>query len=108
MKSAAVFVSVSYVEGQPNTVMEAMACGCPLVVSDIPMHRDLLDERSALLVDPRDPHAIADAIGACLDDPGAARTRADEARRRAAAFSVSAMAERYERLYRACLEKRGR
>ena len=44
MKKASVFVSLSAYEGCPNTVMEAMACGCPLVLSDIPAHREILDE----------------------------------------------------------------
>ena len=48
MKLADVFVSVSHFEGFPNTVLEAMACGCPLVVSDIPEHRQFLDESRCL------------------------------------------------------------
>src|SRR5262249_40815300 len=36
MKSAALFLSPTFFEGRPNTVMEAAACRCPLVVSDIP------------------------------------------------------------------------
>ncbi len=50
MKKASVFVSLSAYEGCPNTVMEAMACGCPIIVSDIPEHREILDEQSALFV----------------------------------------------------------
>jgi len=108
MKAAGVFVSVSYLEGQPNTVMEAMACGCPLVVSDIPVHREFLDEESALFVDPDDAAAIARAVTRCLAEPEAARARAEEARRRAANWSVAEMARRYERVYDACLARRRR
>jgi len=36
--------------GMPNTVMEAMACGCPVVVSDIPQHHEILDDDSAVFV----------------------------------------------------------
>ncbi len=106
MKAADVFVSVAYFEGQPNTVMEAMACGCPLVVSDIPMHREFLDGSSALFVDPDDPRALAAAIADCLADPAAARGRAEAAKAISAAWSVAEMARAYERVYEASLALR--
>ena len=62
MKKASVFVSLSAYEGCPNTVMEAMACGCPLVLSDIPAHREILDETCALFVDPSNIQQTADVI----------------------------------------------
>lgn len=103
MKRAVLFVSPSLFEGQPNTVMEAMACGSPLVVSDIPAHREFLDESMALLVPPTSPTELAAAMLAVLNDPDAAGRRATSARYAATAFSVDAAAEAYERVYRAVL-----
>jgi glycosyltransferase involved in cell wall biosynthesis len=36
------FVSASYAEGLPNAVLEALACGLPVLLSDIPSHREIL------------------------------------------------------------------
>lgn len=105
MKAAKLFVSVSRFEGRPNTVLEAMACGCPVVVSDIPEHREILDESSALLVDPHDPSAMARSVLEILRQPEAATRRAAEARRRAEQWSIPSMAAQYERVYREVLTR---
>ncbi|HXH37210.1 MAG TPA: glycosyltransferase, partial [Thermoanaerobaculia bacterium] len=100
---AAAFVSLSDFEGRPNAVMEAMAAGAPLIVSDIAAHREFLDETCALFVPPRDDAAVALALAAVLDDPASAAALAKEARRRIAACSVHAMTGSFEALYRALI-----
>ena len=50
--------------------MEAVACGLPIVSSDLPFNYDILDETNALLVDPTDVDALAAAIGKLRDDEG--------------------------------------
>jgi glycosyltransferase involved in cell wall biosynthesis len=99
LKRADVFVSVSVFEGRPNAVLEAMACGCPVVVSDIPAHREILSNECALFVDGSDVGAIAAAIRCALNDPAAARARARLAEARTTDWSVSAMVARYEEVY---------
>jgi glycosyltransferase involved in cell wall biosynthesis len=76
MKAADAVVTLSRFEGCSNVVMEAMACGTPLVVSDIPAHRELLDEQTALFVACDDAAQAAAAIRAVLLDGDAARARA--------------------------------
>ena len=39
-----VFVSASFSEGMPTAVLEAMACGLPLLLSDIPQHQEIIDK----------------------------------------------------------------
>jgi len=52
-----------YGEGVPKSLLEAAACGLPIVTTDTPGCRDVvLDGQNGLLVPARDPHALADAI----------------------------------------------
>ena len=108
LKRADVFTSVSFVEGHPNTVMEAMACGTPLVVSDIAAHREFLDSRNAHLVDPNLPEAIASAILDTLKDAAAARNRAALAHRKTQDWSIARMTGRYVEIYEQLLRSRGK
>lgn len=100
MKRADAFVFVSKFEGRPNVVMEAMACGCPVVVSDIPAHREFLDERCALLVNPDSNEEIGDALRITLSDPSEARRRAKIAYEKVTQWSVASVARRIEEVYR--------
>jgi glycosyltransferase involved in cell wall biosynthesis len=106
MKRADVFVSVSRFEGHPNAVLEAAACGAPLVLSDIPAHRAMFDERSALFAQWDDAGSIAAAIQTTLGDADAARRRAESARAAVAGLDVASIASRYDDLYRQVLAAR--
>ncbi|HKQ52025.1 MAG TPA: glycosyltransferase, partial [Pyrinomonadaceae bacterium] len=99
MKRADAFVSLSRFEGCPNVVLEAAACGSPLIVSDIPAHRELFDGRGALFVDPDDAAGAAEALKATLMCGHTAHERAQVARARVTGMSVEATAQIYERLY---------
>jgi glycosyltransferase involved in cell wall biosynthesis len=103
LKRADVLVAPSHFEGSPNSVLEAMAAGCPLIVSDIPAHREILDETCALWIDPSNPASVRAAILDVKRDAAAAAARAARARARVAANSLAAVAGMYDRLYRAIL-----
>lgn len=103
MKKAAVFVSLSAYEGCPNTVMEAMACDCPLVLSDIPAHRELLDESCALFVDISNIQRTADTIVNALSNTDASKSRVLSAKQKTKQWSVAEMAINYEKVYKELL-----
>jgi glycosyltransferase involved in cell wall biosynthesis len=63
------------------SLLEAMACACPLVVSDTDPVREFTSKDAARLVDMRAPGAIAAAVGEVLADPAAAERRGAAARR---------------------------
>jgi glycosyltransferase involved in cell wall biosynthesis len=71
MARSSVLVLSSRWEGLPNVVVEAMACGCPVVSTDSPggSREALLDGELGPLVPPVDPRAMADAIVQVLREP---------------------------------------
>jgi glycosyltransferase involved in cell wall biosynthesis len=77
-RQAQVVVSPSTHDGTPNTLLEAMACGCTPVAGDIESIREWITPGvNGLLVDPGDPQSLADAICEALANPEL-RTRASE------------------------------
>jgi glycosyltransferase involved in cell wall biosynthesis len=98
-----VFVHPSLHDGLPNALLEAMACGRPVVASTaggIPdVVRDLVD---GCLVPPGDPPALAAALAALLDKRDLAATLGLAARARVlGSFSPGVEVARYRALYRA-------
>lgn len=64
-----VFISPSSHDGTPNTLLEAMACGCFPVAGDIESLREWIENGvNGLLVDPRDPDLLAKAILKAIED----------------------------------------
>jgi glycosyltransferase involved in cell wall biosynthesis len=99
MKRASMLVSPALFEGIPNVVLEAMACRCPLVVSDIPEHREFLDESAACFARPDSPDDLAAAIARVFQDRQSARARADVAFARVERLNPAVIAQQYLDLY---------
>jgi glycosyltransferase involved in cell wall biosynthesis len=107
MKSADLFFSPSLFEGRPNTVLEAMACQCPLVLSDIPQHRELaLDD--ARYFGRNEAAAAISAIEDVMGDGTGSLARAQRAARVVESYSVGAMSLGYAALYRETVRTTGR
>ena len=74
-RAAVASVFVSFNEGFGLPVAESLAAGTPVITADFGSQREIGEGRGAILVDPREPRAIAAAILDVLADPAAARAR---------------------------------
>lgn len=69
-RQADVFLNPSLYEGMPNTVLEAMACGMPVIASRVMGNEDLVvNEKTGLLFDLSDPGGLVNAMLALSGDP---------------------------------------
>jgi glycosyltransferase involved in cell wall biosynthesis len=78
LRSAVALVSASFDEGFGIPLVEAMSLGVPVVVSDIPIFREIGAD-AALYVDPHRPERLAEAIRA-LEAPGEWARRSERSR----------------------------
>ena len=94
-------ILASHEEGFSNSVLEGMAAGAAMIVSDVGGNAEAVqDGVSGCVVPPRDPAALGTAILALAHDPGRRRGLGDAARARVSqTFSLDACVARYRRFY---------
>ncbi|MFP4512960.1 MAG: glycosyltransferase family 4 protein [Acidimicrobiales bacterium] len=85
--AAEVFAYPSLLEGFGLPVLEAMAQGTPVVTSVGTATEELVRDGGGVAVEPRDPDAIATAIGSVLEDPTAAMAMGEQGRAVASAHT---------------------
>lgn len=57
----------SWSEGYPNVVVEGAACGRPVVATDVGGTREILNDSNGILIPPKDPQALAQALTQALE-----------------------------------------
>ncbi len=102
-----VFVLSSRTEGIPIALLEAIGAGVPVVATRVGGVPTVVGPDDALLVEPEDPTALAEAVGAVhRDREGAARRAAAATRRLRSEFDPEAWLSRHEAIYRGAMERR--
>jgi len=102
LAEADLFVSASAVEGLPIAVLEAMASRCPVLLSDIPPHREIASGTDFIPLIPHDDLAgFAQRISTFRQMSPAERAEVGERCRQLVEkhFSLAAMHKKYEQLY---------
>ena len=102
-RAADVVVSIPSSDSSPRSVWEALACGRPVVVSDLPWAREELVDGSQALLTELEPLAVAEAIERAFDEErlGAEGRRLAEIELNPAIWST-----RIDALYRSVVESR--
>lgn len=89
-----VFVLPTENEGCSNAVIEALACGLPIISTDAEFNYDILDKSNAILIDCHNISQIADAINLLKNNPNRQKELSEGARKKATGLAIDKRAEK--------------
>ena len=97
-----IFVLPSWGEGFSRVLLEAMACSCPIITTDVGGNNEAIQhDESGLLIPYGDVDRLAGQLERFLSDPGSARRMGENARKRAKElFSIENHVSQVQELYR--------
>lgn len=110
MQGADAFLFPSRGEGLPLSVLEAMACGLPVIAADGPSLVHVVDDGVTGILCPQDDvAAFAGAARKLAFEPALAARMSSGARQRVLSrFSIDRMVDEYRAIYEACIDGTGR
>lgn len=91
--AADIFVLPTLLEGCSNAVVEAMACGLPIISSNLPFNDDILDESCAIRIDPNNIKEIEDAIKYLAENPQERELMSQKAIQKASTLTLDVRAK---------------
>jgi len=106
LRALDIFCCPSLWEGLPSALIEAMASGLPIIASDIPPHREVLDD-TGIYFSPYDHAGLSDALKELIDNPSRRHELIHASVNRACRFSIEKTVKEYELLFEECLRKKG-
>lgn len=99
-----IFASSSLWEGLPTVLMESMASGIPIVATDIPGTRELIQPGiTGWLAPPGDAKALSETILKAIQATSLTNAMADNAKELLTDFSINAVVKKYESLYQSII-----
>ena len=101
MIASDVFVLPSLSEGFPNVILEAMACGLPIVVTKVRGLPEIIEEgKNGFLVEPRSPEQIAEKVLQLLEDDDLRERISRNNKEKVKQYSWERIMRRLEDVYR--------
>lgn len=94
LNCADIFVLPTLNEGCCNAIIEAMACGLPIVSSDLPFNYDILNKRNSILINPENIIEISNAIKYLKSNPKKRKELSSNALKTASDLTLPARAEK--------------
>lgn len=104
--AADMFVLPTLNEGCSNAVVEAMACGLPVISSDLEFNDDILTEDCSIRIDPRDVKGLAAAMELLAHDPEMRERMSEAALKRVEALTLEERARNIISYIDACIKDR--
>ena len=93
LNASDVFVLPTLAEGCCNAIVEAMACGLPIISSNRPFNWDVLNDSNSIMIDPENIQEIANAIKELRDNPVKRNALSDGALETAKNLTIELRAE---------------
>ena len=97
LNAADFFVLPTLAEGCCNAIVEAMACGLPIVSSNLPFNDDILDESNSIRIDPLNVGELTDAMRKLMHEKELCKTLSEGSLVRSNSLDIE---ERAKKIYR--------
>lgn len=94
LNASDVFVLPTLAEGCCNAIIEAMACGLPIISSDLPFNDEILNEENSIRIDPNNVEEIREAIALLKDNKKKRLDMGEKSLARANELGIDARAEK--------------